>query len=360
MLFFFKKPIQSTNNILVVRTDGIGDFVLTLPVFEAIKNNISSNVSVLCLEMTSPLLKNNPYIDHIFTISKENEPTTQLSFLQKMNFDCLLVLVNDVWIQKHISYFKDIPVRIGPLSKLNMLFHYTHPMLQKRSRSIKNEAEYNLDLLTSIGISITELTRKKRVRPKIYLTKEEKTYFSKKFSFLLHSVSSLKKSVVIHTGMKGSALNWPLNYYQELIQLFLEKDVPVLLTGFGEHESKQNKILLNQYKSKFNSLIYDLSNQFNIRELCIFLEHVGLFIGGSTGPTHIANAVNTPIISIYPPIQVQSKTRWEPFLHTGFIFDPPVVCGEKYKCAKEACPYYDCIEKILPNVVFKKALSFLP
>ncbi len=43
------------------------------------------------------------------------------------------------------------------------------------------------------------------------------------------------------------------------------------------------------------------------------ISNASLFIGPSTGPTHIANALGIHTISIYSPIKVQSALRWSPF-----------------------------------------------
>ena len=61
------------------------------------------------------------------------------------------------------------------------------------------------------------------------------------------------------------------------------------------------------------------------------LSHAKLFIAGSTGPTHIANALAIPHIGIYSPIKVQSSWRWGPFHRNEnvSVMVPDVICVGK-------------------------------
>ena len=72
------------------------------------------------------------------------------------------------------------------------------------------------------------------------------------------------------------------------------------------------------------------------------------FIGGSTGPTHLAAALGIDLIAVYSPIRTQSAYRWRP-VNAGSvpeIITPDVVCGEDRFCAGQSCPYYECMGKI--------------
>ena len=54
------------NNILIVRTDRIGDVVLTTPVFKALRKVYpAARIAVLVKPATVDLVKGNPYIDEV-------------------------------------------------------------------------------------------------------------------------------------------------------------------------------------------------------------------------------------------------------------------------------------------------------
>ena len=78
------------------------------------------------------------------------------------------------------------------------------------------------------------------------------------------------------------------------------------------------------------------------------MKNASLFVGPSTGTTHIANALDIPQIAIYSPIKVQSALRWGPYKQGDKVkvLVPDVVCGETKHCAGASCPYYECMSKI--------------
>ena len=91
------------------------------------------------------------------------------------------------------------------------------------------------------------------------------------------------------------------------------------------------------------------------------LSQVNLFVGGSTGPTHLANLVGTPQISFFSPIKAQVKERWGPLQESenSKVFTPDVICEEKVKCAGASCQFYQCMGKISVDDVFKEAEQLL-
>lgn len=353
MAIFLRKLKKPVKNILISRTDRIGDFMLTLPVFEALKKETDARITVLCQTLVAPLLLNNPYVDQVITVDSGQMGEVLISKIRSCNFDSLLVLVNDPVIRKLIPNLKFIPQRIGPASKLSMLFHYTHPVIQKRSRSIQNEAAYNLELIELISGK-----KANPIPPQLYIESKEKDQFQNAFPKISDDLNQ-GKTIVLHSGMNNSALNWSLECYQELLQRLVKKNYRIFLTGASDHESDTNQSLIDSLAKEDQSKAVNLSGKLNLRELAVLFSMCDLFIGPSTGPTHVANGAGIPVISFYPPIQVQSKKRWEPFLATSEIFVPDARCGQKYRCLGEKCSDFYCLDLITPEAVEKAVLRLL-
>jgi len=352
MALFLRSLKKRPQNILIARTDRIGDFVLTLPVFSAIQNQLGMEFSVLCQESVTPLLKNNPDTKSIITVSENLDELAEE--IKKHQFDALVVLVNDRFIRRLLPKLKFIPVRIGPLNKASALFAYTHPVIQKRSKSICNEAEYNLELLKIFGQS--EISGS---RPQLYFANEEIEALRSRLPKLLESSSLPKTFTILHQGMGGSALNWKQTSYFSLLSMILKQGHSVIMTGTGKEEVQQNRKFSDQLKGDYPNQLFDITNKISLRELAILIHLGNLFIGPSTGPTHIANAAGTSIISFYPPIQVQSTKRWEPYLGISALFTPDVPCGQKFRCIGEKCRDYYCMDLITPEAVFETYLQMV-
>ena len=328
--------------MLITRTDRIGDFVQALPVFEAVCKQLNIEFTVLCQDTVLPILENNPFVKSVIAINSGDSIDKTISEINPYKFDALLVLVNDPITTNLLPYLKSIPIKIGPLNKPKALIHYSHPALQKRSRSLQNEAEYNLKLLKIFDPNINV-----QIKPKVYVGSAEKALLKKAFVTIQFDK---RKTIIFHSGMSGSALNWNFKYYQELFSKLAELDVNIILTGYSEIEEKRNDILLKQLR--FQNFVYNLTGKLTLRDLIVLHSLSDVFIGPSTGPTHIANACGLKIFSFYPPIQVQSKQRWQPYLADSIIFTPRARCGQKYKCIREKCPEFYCMDQISVSEVY--------
>ena len=347
MTFFLRKIKSKPKRMLITRTDRIGDFILTLPVFEAVYQQLNIEFTVLCQETVLPILENNPFVKNIIAIKSKDSIDKIITKIKQYNFDTLLVLVNDSITTSLLPHLKSIPIRIGPLSKPKAFLNYSHPVLQKRSRSLQNEAEYNLELLKLFDPNINV-----QIKPKVYVGSTEKESLKKAYN---HIQFDLRKTIIFHSGMSGSALNWSFNCYQKLLLMLTELNVNIILTGYSETEEKRNQKLLQQVKAK--ELVYNLTGELTLRDLIVLHALSDIFIGPSTGPTHIANASGLKIFSFYPPIQVQSKLRWQPYLADSNIFTPAVTCHQKYSCIKEKCSEFYCMDQISVLKVYESIYS---
>ena len=149
------------------------------------------------------------------------------------------------------------------------------------------------------------------------------------------------------------------DFYLDLISAVLQYDCHIWLTGFGEKETSENQAIINCLSEHQQPLVSNIANIFNLRELAIFISESSLFIGPSTGPTHIANAVETPLVSFYPPVTVQSAIRWSPYLAKSSILTPKVNCEQKYRCIGEKCPFFYCMNTITVDNTLEQIKKYL-
>ena len=154
--------------------------------------------------------------------------------------------------------------------------------------------------------------------------------------------------------MGGSALNWPEQSYKELTEMLVKEYNVICGGGFFEKDlvkrivgsQKDVKIFIGETLEKYIALI----------------SKVDLVIAPSTGPVHLAVAMNKKIVSFYPPIRVQSVTRWGPYPYneeTMSVHVPDLNCMEDFKCKLELCNYYPCMKSITTDDVFDSIQKLL-
>ena len=77
------KTPKTFKNILIVRTDRIGDVVLTTPAIKAIRQAYpGSRISVLVTPATFDLVNGNPYVDEILVDDRQGRHKGLFGFLR--------------------------------------------------------------------------------------------------------------------------------------------------------------------------------------------------------------------------------------------------------------------------------------
>lgn len=290
-------------NIIISRTDKIGDLVLSIPSFFMIKKMYpQATLTVLVRNYNYDVVKNLPYIDRVIKIDDYSEKDL-LKLVEDIKAEIFIALYTDKFVGK-IARASKARWRIGPFSKLHSYFSYNKGVFQKRSKSLQNEAQYNLDLV-------------KRINPELYLENYElntqifyeKTHEEFAKDFLMRN--KIDKFILIHPFSGGSAKNITDIQYVQLINRILgqNNDVQVVISA-----STADKVRANFIKDETkNERVLTFVNEGSLLNLVALIDKCDVFIGTSTGPTHLAGSLGKKIIAIYPIKKTQSVLRWGVF-----------------------------------------------
>jgi ADP-heptose:LPS heptosyltransferase len=202
-------------NIIVSRTDKIGDLVLSIPSFYMIKKMYpNSKLTVLVRNYNYDVVKNLSYIDEVIKIDDYDEESLE-NKIKDINADIFVALYSDKRVAK-LARVSKAKWRVGPFSKIESFFSYNKGLWQKRSKSIKNEAEYNLDLVRSIDSKLYE--EKLDINTKIIYDKGHE-----KMAQDWLQLNNIDKFILIHPFSGGSAKNITDNQYSQLIERILKE-----------------------------------------------------------------------------------------------------------------------------------------
>mgnify|MGYP001220162546 CR=1 FL=1 len=309
--------------ILVVRNDKIGDFMLAWPSFAMLKQSMpDSHVTALVPKYTVELAKLCPWIDAVLVdptqnSSKEDQKTLAKE-LKASHFDASINLFSTTY-NALLVWKAKIPFRLAPATKFAQIF-YNKRIKQKRSQSAKPEFEYNLDLIRAFLNDI----EKPIVEPKpAYLSfdSDERLAQKKKLAAQL-SINLNKPWLFVHAGSGGSANNLSLQQYAHLIS-GLDATIEVVLTAGPGEEQKAKDLKSILEKSGKHSVIYDKNE--GLVDFSRSLACADLFIAGSTGPLHIAAAIDVPTVGFFPRKRSATPLRWKPLNSEGrhLAFCPP-------------------------------------
>jgi lipopolysaccharide heptosyltransferase II len=334
-------------NLLIVRTDRIGDVVLTLPLAGIVKKYYPDcRITLLLKNYTKSLAEGHPYIDDVL-IAEEQEGKMSLfdniRKIGKFNFDTAIV-VNPTLLSSLILFFSGINNRIGTGYRwYSLLFNYKS--FEHRKYGERHELEFNINLLRFLGIN-------EKVKPGAvsFDLQIDKASDERVRTILKIKGIDLKKPVIIvHPGSGGSAVDLPRKSFKELIKLINSNlKAEIILTGSKEEMELCQEIHIAGKTRNLAGLL-------NLSDLTTLINSSDIFIANSTGPLHIAAALGKYVIGFYPKIAACSKVRWGPYTDKSYVFTPNLECTN---CTREQCERLNCMSSIKPEEIFTKVENF--
>ncbi len=359
--------------ILINRTDALGDTILTMPMAAMLKKAYpDAEIAFMISAVSADLFKHHRFAPRCFVIKQDNIFSTYRQFktvMQEFNPD-IYIYVGGSHLGSLAALLSGVRKRLGLLSRLPSFFLLNKGVRQKRSFVEMHEAEYNLNLLRPLGL-IYDYHDFCSYRPGIRLLDEEiqqaKQDFSERLVKANKHFSWDKKLIFIHPGMTGHTLNWPSRNYGRLITYLNSKceECFYIISHTPSDEDYVNIVrdeLEDSFRTSnlFEKVYFFNGAELGLRNYMAILSQADVFIGPSTGTTHLANALGVKTVGLYSPIKVQSALRWKPLYDKNLkIITPDVICGEAQKCVLNECPYYECMSKIESKEVGQEVLKLI-
>ncbi len=269
-------------SLLITRHDKIGDFVVTLPLFKAIKEQYpKTKLTALVSKVNFEFAKEIDFIDDVILFDKNDLVKTQEEIKSK-KFDASISAYIDITLGK-ILFKSRIKKRVAPATKIAQLF-FNKRVKQKRSRVEKTEWQYNLDLAQKLFPDI-----------KLDFTRP-----------LLNIDIKKEKRVIFHAGFGGSSDgNLTLDDYINLARSIKKSDYEIVFS-FGPDDEKSKEYI--KANLDFEAIIFD--SKISLYEFTKYIASSYLFVSTSTGPMHLAGATNTKTLSFFGDTLFASAKRW--------------------------------------------------
>ena len=311
----------NNKNIIISRSDSIGDVILTLPLVGFLKEKYPScTILFLGKKYTKEILATCSAVDVFINLDEIKDDLTEE--LKKHNADIIIHVFPNKEIAKAAKAAK-IPNRIGTSHRFFHRFTCNNLVNFTRKNSDLHEAQLNFKLLKPLGIDfISDL---KQI-PDLYNFNQIKALKSELSSLL----KTEKKGIILHPGSKGSAREWGIDRFTELIELLPQNNFQVFLTGTEQEGQLFRKELLN-------ASVIDLSGKLSLSELISFIANSDTLIAASTGPLHIAAAAGINAVGIFPPIRPMHPGRWAPLGNKTKVFVAEKECNDCRKKTECAC-----------------------
>ncbi len=276
--------------ILVLRTEHIGDYILSLPALKALRIKFpNAKIDVVVGSWNKLLAERTPYINQVIVFDNP---------LIKRNLG-YPGLFKEVFFGRKIysNFFKKVNKEKYPL------------FISFSNRKISSFLNINVNSSNKIlgtNYNFGRIPEYKRIE-KILNSKGVPSRFSmnqvnlnvlsnekKKINLILKKFNS-KRFIVVHPMTPLQEKNWPLEKWGELLTKINKKIIFIDLP--------QSKLKIDNIINKFNlkNKSINLCGELNLIETYYLISKASLFIGGDSGPMHLAELTKTPILALFGP-----------------------------------------------------------
>ncbi len=341
---------MQSQKILIIRTDRIGDVVLSTPIIKAARKKFpNAYLAMMVRPYAKDIILGNPYLDKIILYDKYKTHKSifaTLKFalnLKREHFTTALILhpTNRVnWI----TFLARIPERIGWNKKCGFLLTKKLPYIKHKGE--KHESEYTMDLAKVIGIDGD--------RKDLFMPIREDARKSVTDFLTSCDVSNEDILIGIHPGASCPSKRWPIERFGQIADRIMKefKCKVIILYGPGENN------LAEAIKGAMKTSPIIAKNNFSVAELAVALKRCTLLVTNDNGPMHIATSVGTPVVAIFGRLQAGlSPTRWGSLGEKDVYLHKDVGCKE---CLAHNCRLnFRCLEAISVDEVHEKASNLL-
>ena len=320
------------HRILVIRSDRVGDVVLTTPLIRSLRQSFPKAFIAMMIHPSNlALLKGNPHINEIITDDPNGADAGKEGFwqqvrtLRKLRLDTGLMLLPK---ERHawMMFLAGIKTRIGVGYKLYQMLTLTKSVSRHKYIPLRHEADYMLDLGLKIGASSRDTT------PELFLTEGEKAESRKLLAS--RGISFQKPLILISPFSRNSSPNWEPEKYLRLIDRLLQKyDV---IVNVGPQDATQ-RFLFADIEGK-GAIVLEQG----LRDHMAVISQCDIVISSSTGSMHIAGGLGVPTVSIFCPQTACSPLLWGPLGNRSEILLPKAdFCQHRCPANSKICTLED-------------------
>lgn len=347
------------NKILVFRIGHLGDTLVALPAFWAIRKAFpNAQISLL----SNADLKNPHYISpqsvvpqtglfddfityptNLGAIATNIGRLRLLAEIRRRKFDAVIYLMPRVrtpqQIDRDIKFFT--LCKIPQVKGANYLKENTLTLdTPKPTPRVTSETNFLIDTLKHGGLAIDDGTADLH---DLGITDDENASSDRWLESMTDPAERSRPMIAVAPGSKWESKIWAEERYSEVIsQLINENGILPIIFGGPEDREKGDR-LISEWKTGINS-----AGQLSVRQSAALLQRCALYVGNDTGTMHLAAAVGTPCVAIFAAIDWIG--RWEPFGSKNTVFRKTVECEG---CQTADCfNNHKCLDLVTTNEVF--------
>ena len=344
--------------ILLVRLRPIGDVVFTTPLLSALRRHYpDAHLTYVVEPDAAPIVEGNPHINELIVVPRRRG---------------LARVVDDVAIGRQLArggYNLAIDLHGGPRSAwltwasraqrrigytiTGRSWMYTDAVARARQLAPRHSVMNQWDLLAPLGVPPLD-----SARDPVHMPDDEAAARRVDAQLTAAGVGPEHTLIVIHVSASTRFKRWPEESFVSLVVALVRQAGTrrVFLTS-GPSDAEAARRIADAARRGLGPLATALLESWPLQltELRALVARAALFVGGDSGPVHIAATTSTPIVELLGPTLVERSYPWRDPRWFSEIVDPGALPCRP--CHQRTCIPGDfrCLTTIGPDRVIAAA-----
>jgi lipopolysaccharide heptosyltransferase II len=352
--------------ILLIRLRLIGDVVFTTPVVAALKHAFPDSLLTYLVEQpAAPIVAGNPHLSEVMVVPRTRGVSRLIDDarlavrLRSRRFDVVIDLhggPRSSWL----TWATGATHRIG-YDIQGRGWHYTRTVHRPRGLQPRHSVANQWELLKAVPGWTGAAPDPARYPAEMPVDRAVDARISARLSAagIDPSVKGRLEVIVIHVSAGNPFRRWPEEAFSSLTVGLARADEQrrIILSSGPSDRSAADRIAASarrQLGPERAGQVLDFGDV-DLAELRALVGRSGLFIGGDSGPLHVASTTTTPIVGIFgPTLSVRSKPWRDPAIATESVEIDDLQCRP---CDQRVCAPGDfrCLTRIEPAAVLAAA-----
>jgi lipopolysaccharide heptosyltransferase II len=306
-------------NILLVRLRLVGDVVFTTPAVRALRRRFPAARLVYVVEAAAaPVIADNPHVDDVVVIAHSRgwrrlRDDLALGWrLKRQRFDLAIDFhggPRSAWL----TWATGAPRRVG-YDVPGRSWMYTNVVPRARELRPRHSVENQWDLLRAVDPAFGDGPDPSRDRVEMPVTETARRTVAERLTSL--GVPADGQLAVLHVSAGNPFRRWPESSFAEVAAALAagREDRWVAITAGPSDGAAASRVIDTARRASSPaapSRIVDAEG-LSLPELRALIDRAAVYIGGDSGPLHIAATSDTPVVGLYGPTLPARSAPWRP------------------------------------------------
>lgn len=297
----------------------IGDVVFTTPAIRAIRRQFpDARIAYVVEEEAAPVVRNNPHLDEIIIASSPHAAgrlRADLALIRRLRRGRY-----DLAIDFHggprsslLTWASGAPQRIG-YEVAGRSWMYTTRVPRPRVLRPRHSVVSQWDVLVPLGIAAPDPDRD---QPQMLEDPGASTTVDRRLADA--GIGPHNPIVVLHVSAGNPFRRWPFASFVDLVCQLASADPRrrIILTS-GPSDAGAASLMADAARERLTPAHREAvvrCGEFDLAELRSLIGRAALYIGGDSGPLHVAGTTGVPVVGLYGPTL---PVRSQPYRSTSF------------------------------------------